>query len=454
MKRLLVFLVTLTLANSDLVRGQSSESKPLDKYPQLLIDVSESLINAAVRRSVERVEPVHELILEARVTGMARTVGKVRAELVPDPCRGSFYVVICGTSCSRSVGRQEGVLTHTNGFTSFEVGHLVSFDGKTICRACGPLFAQSEVCLLCATGLNGDPDTFFAQLAPFGFYQRKSEIESIVADRTGRRVADRLEEELTPSLFDASNALRQAVSWAKDHGVNVESLNFSTVPPRLQGRVRVADDLDPGPAPRLPANLDLGVRVHESLLNQTAKGLLGGSTWKISELIGAAGKGMNIFLREGRKDPPKDVLKNIEKLLRALSETPPTITFAEADPFTIRFTEEGFTVEAHVAKIEAGELSLGGTRVRAKYLLETKDQDVLIVRQGPIEFLPTEKKGPMLSAPVRLLAQAVAEELLKSRFLLGNLAMPAQLSQVPPLTPSRAMITKGWLVLGWKLRTS
>src|SRR5215207_6631971 len=93
------FLVFVLI--SPALRAQEAR---LTKLPVLLIDVSGRLINTVVEQSIDRVEPVNEVIQETPVQGMGLTRGKVNAELIPDLERGSIDVVFRGQIDSRTVG--------------------------------------------------------------------------------------------------------------------------------------------------------------------------------------------------------------------------------------------------------------------------------------------------------------------------------------------------------------
>lgn len=458
MQRLGLLLAALLLASPALPRGQAAEPLPPEKSAQLVVDVSAGLINAALSRSIDKTEPFQEVILNGRVTGTRRTIAKVRAELALDPDRGAVWVIVRGTNYARATAREDRVLAHISTVAAFEVGELLTIDANTLARTRGPALAKADVTLLCATGLNGDPDTFFAQMAPFAFRQQKQEVEDVVASLTAKQATQQFEEELAPALVTGRKTLSQGLTWAKEAGLEVESLRFSTGSAHLQARVRLAkaEEKEMSPRPPLPADVDLGVRVHESLLNQGARAALGGKTFTLTELISLVGQVTDAGFKDERKEPTKDRLQIIDKLLKAVTDKEPTVTFADADPLTARFTDDGFTLEARVTKISLGSLSLGGIRARASYRLENKDDGVFLLRQGPIQLLSAsaaedEKQLMTLAAPFHILVQAVADEIFKSRLSLIDLAPPSQLSRLSALKPAHAAASKEWLVVAWKL---
>ena len=456
MKSLGRLAALLALALAGISHGQEPHAKPASGMPQLLIDVSEKLLNASVRQKIDRTEPFQELILDSQVTGMRRTIASVRAELSPDPDRGMVWIITQGKACARGLGRQDHLLTTTDAIIHFEVGQLIAIDGQRISRKRGPLSAEAEVALLGATGLNGDPDTLMAQMAPLGFKRQKRIIEGYTAGITARRVAERFEEELNPMLATLAQNLEQALTVAKSQGLATESLSFSTVPPRLQARLRFAaeDKKSPGLAPRLPDQLDLGVRIHESLVNQAARGSLGGKTLAIDE-VASLWRQLTKPLFKGQ-----DGSNQLDKLLAQLQKGMPgnkvTVSFADHDPVVVRFAPEGLNLEVHVRQFTLADIPLGGIRAKVNYRLEKIKSNFSLVRQGPIELRASDDKNPgkkpaALGEPLRGIVVAMAESIFLPRFGLVDLTPPAPLSGIGLLSPMAAQIQPGWLVLGWKL---
>src|ERR1700733_6469954 len=72
--------------------------------PHLLVDVSAGLVNATVRQEVDRTEPFDDVIKEVPNSGVHRTVGSVRAELVPSPRHAAFDVVFTACTYGRAIG--------------------------------------------------------------------------------------------------------------------------------------------------------------------------------------------------------------------------------------------------------------------------------------------------------------------------------------------------------------
>src|SRR5436305_1727111 len=70
--------------------------------PNLILDVSASLINSVVRQKVDRVQDVSDVVQGTPVSGISRTIGSVHAELAFDPDRAAIDIVTEGTAYSQT----------------------------------------------------------------------------------------------------------------------------------------------------------------------------------------------------------------------------------------------------------------------------------------------------------------------------------------------------------------
>lgn len=461
---LMMGLPALALGFSTAGAGGKEDKKPKDvkaaKGPNLLLDLSAGLIDAAATQKVDRQEPFTDVIDEVPVSGWRRTLGSVHVQLLPDPCRGVVEMVFHGCTYSRDVGHRKLVLTYTNTFVPFEVRQRVLFNPGSLGSVRGPATARARIVLLGATSYQGDPDTTAAIFTRAGFPQQQADLEAIVSGRTARQTAERMEAELNPSLAEGSKAIGKALTFVKDIGVPLEDVQFSTTCDYLQLALRIAEPrrVGPGPAPALPANVDLAVRVHDALINDTARAVLGGHSMKLSEVVVAVEGLIGSFLRDARREKERgDALKGLEKLLESVTGEDPSLTLAKEDPVVVGFADEGLTVEIHIAETGLGGRTFAGLRIQATFRLESSAEVVFALRQGPIRFLPADdfkdgKKLDAVSAAFRLVLEAIAGEVLKNRLELGNLPMPEQVDRLAAPAPSHLSAGNGWLTLAWKMR--
>ena len=451
LKPILTLLLLLTLSNDPSTAGDN-----LPKKPHLLVDVSAALINAAVQRSVDRTDPVEEEIQDTPVRGMGRTVGTIRAELIPDGRRAAVDLVFQGGVWSRTVGARGTIRIHTVTATPFDVRRRITVDEKGIHAFDGPACAVASTKLLNITSTM-DFDRLAMQIAREGYKRRERDAEVEASVKTTRKLVAGLADELSPTLASASQAMGRELLSYRRVGLSLEGLGFNTTPAFLQAALRF--DLPARSQPDrilpLPADIDLGMRIHESVANEAAQTELGGHVFElggVSKLYGEITRGL---IRDGRKNADKKgSLQKIEKAIADLAGHPVAVTLAQKDPVTVAFADNGFSVEIRVAKVRQDKVTFAGLRIKAAYRFENLKDGVQAVRSGPIQFFPEkgqpEQKIEALPAPVLLLLEVLAPEVLTDRVILNPLPMPATLTSLR-LQPPRAFSGDGWFALTWKL---
>jgi hypothetical protein len=454
--RALLF-VLIPSAASALLLIPCAADEPGDKprrQPNLLVDASAALINAAVQRPIDRTEPVREIIQDTPVCGIGRTLGTVRAELVPDPRRAAIDVILQACVYSQTVGTRRTILIHTCGTTPLEVRRRVIADDKGISLCAGPSCAVSSARLLDVTSTM-DMDCLAIRMTRRAFENSKPAAEAESACKAAWRASNRLEEELTPALASASDTLGRELLAFKRAGLSLEALEFSTTAALVQGRARFATPGRAQPIPvSLPPDIDLAVRIHESVATEAAQAEFGGRSFPLTGVSKIYEQLTRGLILDGRKDADQKAdLKTMEKLFADLAGKPVTINLAQKNPLIVKFADQGFSLEGHVASIRQDKVDYAGLRIKAAYRLENARDGVHAVRKGAVQFFPEPAQaGQKLAAlpPENLfLLETLFTEFLKERLTLAALPMPEALSS--RLDPPRAYARNGWFALAWKL---
>src|ERR1019366_2844108 len=238
--------------------------------------------------------------------------------------------------------------------------------------------------------------------------------------------------------------------------LGLESLKFRTTNQSLQARLRFSTPTSPPrPSAALPADIDLGVRVHDTLLNHESELELGGRSFQLNEVSKIQAQVTRGLVRDGRKNADaREGLKKLEKLAAELAGKPVAITFAKKGPMTVAFADQGFHVEFRIASIRQEERIYSGLRVKATYQFENAADGVHAVRQGPVQVAPFVELGEApqkvepLPAPFRLLENRLFSEILAERLTLTLPAMPATIANVRLQGP-RAYARDGWIGIAW-----
>jgi hypothetical protein len=428
---------------------------PPRREPNLLVDASAALINAAVQRPVDRTEPVREIIQDTPVHGIGRTVGAVRAELVPDPHRAAIDVILQACVYSQTVGTRNTILIHTCGTTPLEIRRRVVLDDKGIRVFAGPSKAVSNACLLDVTSTM-DFDCLAIKMTRRGFEGNRPAAEAESACKAAWRAGARLDEELTPVLASASETVGRELLGIRRAGLTLDAMEFSTTASHVQGRARFAIPGRPQPIPvSLPPDIDLAVRVHESVATEAAQAVFGGRSFPVEGVSKIYDELTLGLILDGRKEADiKADLKMMEKLFADLAGKPVTVTLPKANPLIVKFADQGFSLEANVASIRQGKIDYAGLRAKAAYRLENARDGVHAVRKGPVQFSPEPaqpgQKLAKLTPEFQILLEALLTEFMKERVTLASLPMPEAIST--RLDPPRAYARNGWFALVWKLR--
>src|SRR5262245_7350091 len=272
--------------------AQAAQPPDPESRPNLAFHASGRLINALVQRCVDRTEDVEEEILGTIYYGLSRTLAKVRAELVPDPSRGSIELVMTGATYSDTLGFRGIYQMRSETTIPFEVRKRIAVDARQIhiCPATAAAIAESDIVRLgtickgcwlgkivaCCKAFNDQP------LAEF-----------ITAERARCRLAERFDEDVYVELVRGHRALADLLDTARGLGLTPRPFDWSTTADHASVKItgpgpNQSRDSSAPPAP--PKAADLAVAVHESLFEDRAERALGGKTYNVQETAEALQK--------------------------------------------------------------------------------------------------------------------------------------------------------------------
>ena len=185
--------------------------------------------------------------------------------------------------------------------------------------------------------------------------------------KTAQHVAARLEQEITPILASLSQSIGRELKAFQGADLTLQSLDFRTTATALHASLRFQTPVNPPPSGALPADTDLGIRVHESLANLEAQRELGGRSFRLDELSKIYNEVTRGLIRDGRKEADVKLgLKKVEKMLADLAGKPVTITLAKQRPLTVAFADQGFIVEARIATVRQEKAVYSGLEGRRR----------------------------------------------------------------------------------------
>jgi len=266
---------------------------------------------------------------------------------------------------------------------------------------------------------------------------------------------------MAPALDSIRKAGGDGLTRLKRSGMGVDALAFSTTPSFLHASLRLDTPVGTAPneIPPMPNDHDLGVRIHQSVVNEVARLTYGDRALTVGTINHLYDEVTLGILQDGRKESvQKDALKNLEKFFADIAGKPTTVHLAAKDPLTVAFIDQGFTIDIHIASIRQGKTIFSGHRVKAKYEFELSKEAVHLVRKTRVQLVATDKPGPgetqldTKSETFRLLQEVLFSEVFKDRLKVTLPPMPDTVATLRFQTP-RVGARDGWLGVAWNLES-
>jgi hypothetical protein len=239
-------------------------------------------------------------------------------------------------------------------------------------------------------------------------------------------------------LRDADDTLKKTLKELRGQGVTFAALRFGTTANTLFVRARLSGTAQTalGSPPPLGQRDYLALRVHESMINESARANLAGKTYTGEQLEKEATK-----LGWAETPMPKD-------------DRDFSITFTKDKPFEIAFADHGFRAVMRLAEFTSGDNEYDGMDMTVKYKFVAEADKIKAVRQGPIEaFPPGFKTGQKLNTrqtAMRKVLQKRFGKFFKEELVLKDLELSENLRQAGPLTATRAEGDRRWLLVTWR----
>jgi hypothetical protein len=406
--------------------------------PNFLLDVSRAFVSAAVAQTVDRTDPVRDVILKTRISGTGRTVGKVDAELIANDDMGVIDLVTTGTVTTTTVGVNGPVQLYSDSTIPFQIRQRVYLKSEGIAadRPCAQAEGNSVL-----TGMSTDfqcLDPLVRKIACRQYRKNKEEADYIASRHAEDRLSDSAQAETGPRLRDADAALAKNLADLRGQGVDLSSLRYSTSTEALFVRANIAQAkaAAPPPPPAVPDRPYLALRLHESAVSAWAQANLAGKTYTGEELEKKAKK-------LGSTDAP---MKQDDKDF--------TITLTKVRPLEVAFADHGWRAVLRLAEFTSGDNEYSGMDMTVTYKFQKAGDKIKAVRQGPIEAFPPDfKKGQKLSArqqSMRTVLQRRFGKFFKEELELKDIELSQDLRQAGPLSATRADGERGWLLMTWR----
>jgi hypothetical protein len=414
--------------------------------PNLYLEVDESLLANGVNRPVHDVSPINDVVLGTRVRGSGVTDGQVRLDFVPSDSRAVVDILLAATNHSDTKGSQGPVTVRTFGTTQVDARKRMLIDDVRIVAL--PVEANASTDTRTAgIGVNKKlGQKLIRKIATRKIAEMRPQAEAIAEGKARERVRTQFEAQTADAIAKASSDYETRFRRPlRERGWYPELLHLHTTHDRLAVTARkalpdqvAAFTLPPAIAP----DAVLSVRVHESMVNNSAEITLGGRT--ITQQ----------FVEEQLK-------KNNVKLPPALEndqDQPPwSITFARRRPVTLDADDRRVKLTVRGSKYTSGDREFPAMDVWAAYRIEPGHPGIRLVRDGDVQIYPPGfvpgggEKLSVSETSLRRILQKRFNKVFKEVIDVEPLKLPGELAGAGPLPMEQLDARKdGWVAAGWR----
>jgi hypothetical protein len=414
--------------------------------PNLYVRLSEHLLEAGIAEPVDEIAPVRDVILGTRIRGTGHTKGNISLQLIPSEDQALIETVFVGVTQSRTVGQNGPATIWSRGNTRITGRKRLILDVLGISTSITDVEADTKTR---TTGVGTSVRWPFHRLANRiacrKVQEKKWQGERIAARHARQMFADRMEQRAAPMLTNANSAywdrFRQPLS---ERGHFPRALHFRTTDDALYVTALQASDSQlaaASPPPKVEGQPDIALRLHESMPNNLAAGLLSGLYID------------NISVREQLIE----TMGTLPERFETEDETDPwSITFADRRPVSVRFHDGNrFSAIIRGKEFSKGEDQyVRGMDVSVEYVMEITERGIKATREGDVEVVPAGWDG-VTRFPVRI---QTLRQLLKRRFrkifadelLAEDIKLPEPLDKLGTLVPTQLDANEGWLTVGFR----
>ena len=428
-----------TRQGTDLIR----EIRRCFSRPNLLGRISADMIRTGINRSVDDTSPVEDVILGTTVSGTGRTTGRLGVRLVPNDRRAVIELALRGTTHSDTVGFNGPARIYSDGVTELRGQKKLRIDGTGIEVLPATSTAETSTTTRCI-GLDRG-GRLVERIAWKRVCAQKCEAERIASSRAEQRLDDRLDEEVRRAMEESEQAPAGKLG------------TFLGQRAWFPGQVRTATTRDavwfvaleaatgflaaPGSPPPLADRIDLGLQVHESMINN----------WSVRALEG-------LILTEDRLN--RTILEILGKYPEGYqpdkNSEPWAIRFAYQRPIFVSFTEGKFRLTIRGEYFSKGDRDYPAMDVTAEYAVLQTETGPKATRLGDLRIFPPDfepDSGQQLTVEEQITRDMLErrfEKLLPKQIVPESRTLPGSLGKAGPMKLVQWELREGWMVVGWR----
>ncbi|REJ93223.1 MAG: hypothetical protein DWQ35_10730 [Planctomycetota bacterium] len=410
--------------------------------------VTEDVVAAAGYRDVDRSqEGIRDSVLGTSLIIDAKTKAEVTADVVPNEERAAFQLLLTGVVRTDAVGFNRGVTIYSTGRSTISGRKMFFLDENGLSTEPATARARTNNHI---DGISAKR-RFVERIAWRKASKQKCAADRIGARKTARRVRADMDDEATDRLADAK---RKYEDGFRDPLVRraafPEVMKFRSTDEVLQLELLQASRKQLGAPQTMPAlevSNDIGMRMHQSLINNLAASLYAERTLTSEEVE-----------KESENSP---LMRRFKEKQRAKREAAGEADDELDKPWAITFAKRPITVEFFDGQVK---LTIRGTRFEGDGPVNERDMSIWVVYKFELgdnqglklalqewDVVPTEvETGGRIE-----FADEPLRQKLKKRFAeifkdveLDPLELPGEFKKAGQFAYSQVQAEEGWFSLG------
>ncbi|MEO0530185.1 MAG: hypothetical protein AAF266_06355 [Planctomycetota bacterium] len=426
------------------------------REPNLLVEVEAPLLSQLVARSINDCTSLTDCILGTRISGTGATTGSLVVKTLPAADRARLRFELSGTTRSNTVGRNGPVAIRSTGNTQFTAAKVVELNDEAfrVSPASGAATTRSTTQSVSKVG-GGIGTRLIEKIARQRVAQSKPQADAIAGQHATERIERRLDEQLNEQI--ASARRRYDAKFRKplrQRRATPERLDYRTTSDALYVEAVQADDgqLAAWDAPPIDVVAPLRVRLHQTAINNLLDAYIGGATIR----------------RDAIEEPTKiDVVAppwlelKAEPLAPGEEFKPWEVRLRDERPVSVEALDGQLKVLVHAARIRTGDSTYDNWDLIATLEPERRDGKWVLVRQGPVDVLPTRfdpAEGRSLSSADVGLRNNLIDAINKpagrmpETVKIDPVDLTSRNGPVDFLLMEAIEIQDGWLAAGWRVQ--
>ncbi len=412
--------------------------------PNLAVHVNRSFVNRLAVRPVSDTEPVREIILGRLIKGTAWVNGAVDIDFVEDPNQAHLSLHLNGHVNSSTYTREGPITAYAGGNALIEARRSIYISPSMIYlnRPYGAANLQSQFhgtnCRL----------RIVNRIAEKQYQKDKRLSEGISAGRLERRTITRFEEQTETAFRGGGEGLGEIRDARKENLGVLPAMVLSTSRNSLDvvGHMATPNDIGALTAPsQFPEmNLDVAMRLHESLASNYFTPLLSGKAMTNDEIADRLESALQVDMQDLRESENGDW----------------TILFSDKRPVQFEFDGNRVAVVVTGLRFRQDRNTINtGLKIRLRFRIVERNDELYLTRDGKaeIEYMdaPDGKTVAFKSALERQLNKGVEDgtaadiglprnfiPLDQEPFADSDIAYQMRLVQL--------RFEQGWAYVGWR----